>query len=158
MNISPRSAQVLDWSIQQVTSSGSQRHFLGFVCDVAALWLQRTPPGAAHALVPCLPRLLEAMARCPEDPWLLQHGCRLLWALAVASQDHPWPPHLTQPALKALEQLELPAVVRHYHAMAIRMLKNMAPSPNMAPAAPAAPNMAPAKSTAKSVASLDSMD
>lgn len=91
------------------------------------------------------------MARCPEDPWLLQHGCRLLWALAVASQDHPWPPHLTQPALIALEQLELPAVVRHYHAMAIQMLKNMA--------APPAPNMAKStKSTAKSVASLDSMD
>lgn len=38
---------------------------LGFVCDVAALWLQRG--GAVDVLLGTVPLLVKAMAACPED-------------------------------------------------------------------------------------------
>ena len=50
-----------DWSIQVALSSHSS-HTLGFVCDVAALWLQRCPTGleAVKALLHNVPALLQA--------------------------------------------------------------------------------------------------
>ncbi|CAL1133260.1 unnamed protein product [Cladocopium goreaui] len=146
-------SEALDWSIQVALSSHSS-HTLGFVCDVAALWLQRCPTGleAVKALLHNVPALLQAMAVCPNNA-LLQHGCRLLWAMAEvtsrAQHVHArcWPESLGQPTLRALEEMkhmDLPPQVMHYHAMALLMVKRMM--------------VGTEDSEAKSSASLDSMD
>merc|ERR1712216_375365 len=76
------------------------------LCDIAALWVQRAVGkglDAAKALVGVIPLLLEKMASRSDDFMLLQHGCRLLHALAKRS-DH-WPEDLRQPAVAAMAQL-----------------------------------------------------
>ena len=55
----------LDWSIQEAMEGLHVKATLGFVCDVAALWLQRG--GAVELLLSSVPLLVKAMATCPED-------------------------------------------------------------------------------------------
>ena len=123
-------SQALEWSIEESMTSTSSNS-LGFVCDVTALWLQRCPADSVKALLHTIPALLRAMANRPSDPLLVQHGCRLLWAMADVTTKAPgssWPEAFGQPTLEALEQLrqkDLPQHVMHYHAMAIHMVKRM---------------------------------
>jgi len=79
---------------------------IGLVCDVAALWIQRcTGPSAegARLLVGVVPLLLERMAARSDDVIFMQHGCRLLFALAKNCQH--WPADMREPAMAAFTSL-----------------------------------------------------
>lgn len=129
-------SQILEWSISQAISpTGAATSTLGFICDVTALWLQRSKSEAVKAFIFIVPSLLQALAKCPEDGLLMQHGCRLLWAFAMKYQEAKmdgkgpgWPEHLHQATLTALEELstaQLPAHVMHYNAMALQAMKEL---------------------------------
>jgi len=96
----------LGWALAREHDSPDAQGVLGFACDVAALWVLRAMgPGleATKALVGLIPPLLETMSRRREDPVFLQHGCRLLGALARRCGQ--WPEDMRQPALAALGEL-----------------------------------------------------
>lgn len=128
-------SQILEWSISQAISPSGATSTLGFICDVTALWLQRSKSEAVKAFISIVPSLLQALAKCPEDSLLMQHGCRLLWAFAMKYQEAKmdgkgpgWPEHLHQATLTALEELstaQLPAHVMHYNAMALKAMKEL---------------------------------
>lgn len=78
------------------------------LCDVAALWVLRAAgPGVqcTKKLVLAIPLLLQAMAAGMADAKLLQHGSRLLAALARTCQ---WPESLSQSVVAALSELCVP--------------------------------------------------
>ncbi|CAE7603996.1 unnamed protein product [Symbiodinium sp. CCMP2456] len=121
-------AAAVNWAVQQAGCSDPEcSTTLGFVCDVAALWLQRVPDKeAAKPLVGIVPQLLKIMAFRLDDVLLLQHGFRLLWAFAHKSTE--WPEALRQPTICALQQLRVLVEARpfaapnaiHYNAMALQ--------------------------------------
>jgi len=79
---------------------------LATMCDVTTLWAWRvTGPSAESVklLMGIIPRVLEEMAARPYDGKLLQHGCRLLNALA--KRGVAWPEDLRRPAQAALTQI-----------------------------------------------------
>ncbi|CAE7925932.1 unnamed protein product [Symbiodinium sp. KB8] len=82
-------AAAVNWAVQQAgCSDPGCSTTLGFVCDVAALWLQRVPDKeAAKPLIGIVPQLLKIMAFRLDDVLLLQHGFRLLWAFAHKSAE-----------------------------------------------------------------------
>jgi hypothetical protein len=97
----------LSWAL---TADISQAHVAdpacGFLCDIAALWVQRCGERSielAKALVGLIPLLLQKMAARTDDVVLLQHGCRLVSALATRSCY--WPEDMRQATLSALAQL-----------------------------------------------------
>lgn len=102
----------LDWALRadmcerELSQEMGGGTVLGTICDVAALWVQRSTGSGTEtvkALVGIIPSLLEKMAQRSDDPNLLQHGCRLLYALARTCNG--WPEDMRQPALAALGQL-----------------------------------------------------
>ncbi|CAE7835608.1 unnamed protein product [Symbiodinium sp. CCMP2592] len=125
----------VNWAVQQAgCSDPGCSTTLGFVCDVAALWLQRVPDKeAAKPLISIVPQLLKIMAFRLDDVLLLQHGFRLLWAFAHKSTE--WPEALRQPTISALQQLRVLVEARpsaapnaiHYNAMALQAICGLAP-------------------------------
>lgn len=128
-------AEALEWALREDAAvslasrdeDGRGVSPLGFICDVAALWLQRAGPScneAAKTLVSVIPQLLARMYADSGDVLLLQHGCRLLWALSRRCET--WPEDVRQPALAALMQLSIPlrftenAEARAYNTMALQ--------------------------------------
>lgn len=102
--------EALDWALRTYEPAAIERgeaQALGFICDVLALWLQRAGGSAgadmAKILVCLVPRILERMAASRDDSCLIQHGCRLMWALAKRGEH--WPEDMQQPALAALSQM-----------------------------------------------------
>lgn len=128
-------AAAVNWAVQQAgCSDPGCSTTLGFVCDVAALWLQRVPDKeAAKPLIGIVPQLLKIMAFRLDDVLLLQHGFRLLWAFAHKSAE--WPEALRQPTICALQQLRVLVEARpsaapnaiHYNAMALQAIRGLAP-------------------------------
>jgi len=87
------------WSDVARTASGA-------ICDVAALWLQRADCSdvetVRHILL-VVPRLLERMGESRDDAVLMQHGCRLL--AAVARRCKSWPSDMRESTMIALSQI-----------------------------------------------------
>ncbi|CAJ1350624.1 unnamed protein product [Effrenium voratum] len=120
-------ADALRWSMESPGATS-----LGFVCDVTALWLQRTRSSeAVKALIDTIPLLLKTMSASQSDAMVLQHGYRLLWAFA--HQSRTWPEAVRQPVLAALQQLlrkqEPSAMLSHYNAMALKAVSDLADVP-----------------------------
>lgn len=134
----------LDWALRLCSEHGltdaeaSLRGvLLGAVCNVAALWAWRAQGAAAEAikaLVASVPKLLEVMAARPEDVHLMQHGCRLLHALA--RRGTYWPDNLREPTEAALAQIATMyrsvagSDVKTYSGLALKAMKALPPAPS----------------------------
>jgi hypothetical protein len=93
---------------QRLPDAVSGVSLVSHLCDVAALWVLRASGLGAlctRKLVLAIPLLLQAMAAGMEDAKLLQHGSRLLAALARTCQ---WPESLSQSVVAALSELCAP--------------------------------------------------
>mmetsp|Transcript_65536 Transcript_65536/g.154082 ORF Transcript_65536/g.154082 Transcript_65536/m.154082 type:complete len:327 (+) Transcript_65536:43-1023(+) len=129
-------AAALVWALDEACSStASNGSPLGFVCDVAALWMQRAgDEEAVKPLIGVVPKLLKAMSARLDDALLMQHGFRLLWAFAQTST--AWPEAMRQPAVHALEQMRILVGARptvapnavHYNVMALKAISQLVPS------------------------------
>eukprot|EP00927_Polykrikos_kofoidii_P073670 TRINITY_DN69690_c0_g1_i1.p1 TRINITY_DN69690_c0_g1~~TRINITY_DN69690_c0_g1_i1.p1 ORF type:complete len:387 (+),score=55.51 TRINITY_DN69690_c0_g1_i1:89-1162(+) len=99
----------LRWAIEcDMAQNENCGLLLRHVCDVAALWVQRSSGGGedvAKSMVSIIPVLLERMASRADDAELLMNGCRLLYIIARSGGN--WPDSLRTPAEVALKQLAL---------------------------------------------------